>query len=176
VYEHKLSQILEGSHGHGDEQELLQQADEMEQQLTQPSKTVGGFGHTQWSPDSKSGSIRSRTNLSHTYSTYSGDATAGRSSGVPSSSYYTPSRQQEKDEMRPHSSVSSSFGTARGVGNYDDNIKASPSWLSNSPVAQPYTSSSWRTYSSSGDEAIGQARYRSTLSGMWHLRINKMNI
>jgi len=164
VYERKLSQILEGSHGHGDEQELLQQADEMEQQLTQPLKTVGGFGHTQWSPDSKSGSIRSRTNLSQTYSTYSGDTAAGRSSGVPSSSYYTPSRQQEKDEMRAHSSVSSSYlGTARGVGNYDS-IKASPSWLSNSPVSQPYTSSSWRTYSSSGDEAIGQARYRSTLS------------
>jgi len=166
---------LEG--GHGVEQELLQQVDEMEEQLTQPVKTVGGLGHTQWSPDSKSGSFRSRTNVSQTYSTYSGDVAAGRSSVYQSSSYYTPSREQEKDDMRAHSSVSSSYlGTVRGIGNYDDNVKASPSWLSNSSVSQPYTSPSWRTYGSSGDEAIGTARYRSTLSGTWHLRINKMNI
>ena len=105
----------------------------MEKQLTQPVETVGDFGRTQWSPDSRSDSVRSRTNLPQTSSKYSGDVAAERSSGFQSSSYYSPSRQQEKDEMRAHSSVSSSYvGTARGVGNYDDNIRASPSWLSNS--------------------------------------------
>lgn len=149
----------------------MQHVDEMEEQLTPPVKTVGGFGHTQWSPDSKSGSVRSRTNLSQTYSTYSGDVAAGRSS------CYTPSREQDIDKMRAHSSVSSSYlGTVRGIGNYDDNIRASPSWLSNSSVTQPYTSPSWRAYGSSGDEAFGQSRYRTTLSGTWNLRINKMNI
>ena len=168
---------MEGSHGHGDEQKLLQQADEVEEQLTQPVKTVGGFGHTQWSPDSKSGSVRSRTNLSQTYSTYSGDVASGKSVVYQSASYYAPSREQDRDEVRAHSSVSSSYlGTARGVGNYDDSFKASPSWLSNSSFTQPYTSPSWRTYSSSGDEALGKPRYRTTLSGTWHLRIKKMNI
>ena len=163
---------MEG-HGHGDEQELFHHSDEMEEQLTQPVKTVGDFGRTQWSPDIRSDSVRSRTNLPQIYSTQNGDVAAVRSSGFQSSSYYSPSRQQEKDEMRVHSSVSSSYvSTVRGVGNYDDNIRASPSWLSNSSV----TSSSWRTYSSSEDKVFGQSRYRTTLSGTWHLRINKMNI
>jgi len=162
---------LEGSRGDG--QKLLQH-DELEEQLTQPVKTAGGVGHRQWSPDS-SGSVRSRTNLSQTYSTYSSDVAAGRSSGYQS---YTPSREHEKDEMRAHSSASSSayLGTVRGIGDYDDNIKASPSWLSNSSFTQPYTSPSWRTYGSSGDEALGKSRYRTSFSGTWHLRINKMNI
>ena len=149
----------------------------MEEQLTQPVRTVGAFGHTQWSPDSKSGSVRSRTSMSQTYSTYSGDVASGRSNVYQSASYYTPSREQDRDEVRAHSSVSSSYlGTVRGAGNYDDNTKASPSWLSSPSVTEPYTLSSWRTYSSSGDEALGKPRYRTTLSGTWHLRINKMNI
>jgi len=154
---------LEGSHGHDDEQELLQQADEMEEPLTQPVKTVGDFGHTQWS-------FRSRAKPSQTYSKYSGDVASGKSA-----SYYTPSREQDRDEVRVHSSVSSSYlGAVRGVGNYDNSIKASSSWLSNSSVTHPYTSTSWRTYSSSGDEALGKPRYRTPLSGTWHRRINKM--
>ena len=168
---------MEGSRGHGDEQVLLQQADETEVDLTQPAKTVGGFGHTQWSPDSKSGSVRSRTNVSQTYSTYSGDVAAGRSNVFQSPSYYTPSREQEKDDMRAQSSLSSSYlGTVRSPGNYDGNITASPSCLSNSLVTQPSTSPSLRTYSSwGGVEASGQSRHRTTLPGMWHLQINKMN-
>lgn len=159
LYEHKLSQILEGGHAHGDNQELLERANEMEEQLTETVKTVGSFGNIQWSP-------RSRSNLSQTYSTYSGDVASGRSGVYQSASYYTPSREQDRDDVRAHSSVSSSYlGTVRGVGNYDDSIKASPSWLSNSSVTQPHTSSSWRTYSSSGDEDLGKPRYRTTLSG-----------
>jgi hypothetical protein len=155
----------------------LQQDDEVEGLLTQPLETVGGYGHIERSPRSKSDSVRPRTYLSQTYSTYSGDVGAGRSSVFQSPSYYAPSREQERDEMRAHPSVSGSYlGTVRSAGNYDDNIKASPSWLSNSPVTQSYTPTSWRTYSTSGDEAFGQSRYRTTLSGTWHLRINKMNI
>ena len=176
---------MEGSHGHDDEQELLQQADKMEKPLTQPVKTVGGFGHTQWSPHSKSGSVTSTENPSQTYSAYSGDVASGRSGVYQPPSYYAPSREQDRDEVRAHSSVSSSYlgtgsssylGTERGVGNYNDSSKASPSWLSNSSFTQPYTSPSWRTYSSSGDETLGKPRYRTTLTGTWHLRINKMNI
>jgi hypothetical protein len=137
---------LGGGHGHEDDQELLQQYDEMEEQLTQPVKTVGGFGHTQWSPRSKSGSVIS--DMSQTFSTYSGDVAAGRSSTFQSSS------------------VSSSYlGSARGIGNYDKNIEASPSWLSDASDTHPYTSPSWRTYGSSGGDAFGQSRYRTTLSG-----------
>lgn len=149
------------------------QADEIEEQLTQPVKTVGGFGHTIWSP----GSIKSRPSLSQTCSTYSGDVAAGRSNVSQSAAYYSPSREQEKDEMRAHSSVSSSYlGTVRGVGNYEDNSRASPSWPSHSSGTQPYTSSSWRTYGSSGDDSFGKARYRSTVSGKRLRRINEMNI
>ena len=168
---------MEG-HGQGAQQELVHHSDEMEKQLTQPVKTVGDLCCIQWSPDSRSDSVRSRTNLPQTYSMQSDDVAAERSSGFQSSPHYSPSRQQEKDEMSAHSSVCSSYvGTVRvGVGNYDDNIRASPSWLSNSSVTQTYTSSSWRTYSSSGEEVFGQSRYRTTLSGTWHLRINKMKI
>jgi len=165
----------------------------MEKPLTQPVKTVGGFGHTQWSPHSKSGSVTSTENPSQTYSAYSGDVASGRSGVYQPPSYYAPSREQDRDEVRAHSSVSSSYlgtgsssylgtgsssylGTERGVGNYNDSSKASPSWLSNSSFTQPYTSPSWRTYSSSGDETLGKPRYRTTLTGTWHLRINKMNI
>lgn len=165
LYQHKLFQILEGTHGRGDQQEPSQQADEMEEQLTQPVRTDGGSSYTKWSHESQSDNVRSRTGLSQTYPSHSGDVAAGRSSMFQSSTYYTPSREQGKDEMRTHSSVSSSYlGTVRGVGNYEDNSKASPSWLSNSSATQPRTSPSWRTYGSFGDESFGKSRYRTTLS------------
>jgi hypothetical protein len=137
----------------------------------------GSHGHgVEWTPDSQSDSVSSRTSLSHTYSTYSGDVAEGRSSAFQSATYYTPSREQGKDEMRAHSLVSSSYlGTVRGVENYEDNSKASPSWLPHSSITQPRPSPSWRTYGLSGDDAFGKSRYRATLSGTWHLRINKMN-
>jgi hypothetical protein len=138
----------------------------MEEQLTQPVKTDGGISYTKWSHEGKSDDVRSRTGLSQTYSPYSGEVAAGRTSMFQSATYYTPSREQGKDGMRTHSSLSSSYlGTVRGAGNYEDNSKASPSWLSNSSATQPRTSLSWRTYSSSGDDSFGVSRYRAALSG-----------
>jgi hypothetical protein len=151
----------------------MQQADEMAEQLTQPVKTAGGSVRTVWSPDN----VRSRSSLSQTSSTYSGDVAAGRSNVFQSAAYYTPSREQEKGEVRAHSSVGSSYlGTVRGVGNYEDNSRASPSWTSHPSATQPYTSPSWRTYGSSGDDTFGEARYRTTLSGKWLLRRSETNI
>jgi len=95
----------------GCEQELLQKVDEMKEQQTQPVRTVGGLGRMQWSPEGISGSVRSRPNLSHT-------------------SYDTPSREQQKDEMRVHSSASSGshLRTVSGIGyyEYDDNNRGKP--------------------------------------------------
>jgi hypothetical protein len=163
---------LEG--GRGGEQEPLTHTDEVEEQFTQPGRVDGDIGGTKWSHKIKSESVRLRTGVLEPHSSYGSDVATGKSSLFQSPTYYMSSREQGKDDTRIRSPLSSAYlDTVRGVGNYEADSKPSPSWLLDSSATQPNTSSSWRTYGSSGNESFLKSRHRTTLLGTGHLRINK---
>jgi hypothetical protein len=155
LYRRKLSQLLEGIRGH--EQEPLQDTDEMQKELTHPVRMDGSIG------ESKPEYPRARTSLSHIRPSYSHSGEAlGYSSSSLSDTYYSPPREQRKDDLRPCSPLSSSYlGAMRGLQNDEVNNEASSSWLSrdlNSSVARPSTSTPRRMYGSSIDDSFGRTQ------------------
>lgn len=142
----------------------MQEADELEEQLTQPIRMGGSIGKSKWGYEHKQEEPRVETGLSHIHPFYRHDeAKLGKLSSSLSDTFYTSSRDQRKDDLRPRSSWSSSYcGTERGLEHDDDNGKPSPSWLSmdvNSSAPQPSTSSPWRTYGSSRDDSFRKTQH-----------------
>jgi hypothetical protein len=155
LYRRKLSQLLEGICGH--EQEPLQDNDEREEELTHPTRMDDSIG------ESKQEYPRARSGLSHIRPSYSRSGEAlGKSSSSLSDTYYSPPREQRKDDLRPGFPSSSSYlGAMKGLQNDEVNDKAS-SWLSrdlSSSVIQPSTSSPVRMYGSSTDNSFGKTSW-----------------
>lgn len=155
LYERKLSQVLESTGGGGDEQEASQLDDEVEEELSQPARVGSSTDKDTFRYDHKPEDPRARTSLSYVRPSYSrSDEHIGRSSVSPSDKHYTSYRDQGKDDqLRPHSSWSSSYlGYGRGLENDEGTGKPSPSWSSSD--AQPATSYSWKTYGSPTDDSF----------------------
>lgn len=160
LYRRKLSQLLEGICGH--EQEPLQDNDELEEELAHPARMDDSIGEI------KPEYPRARSGLSHIRPSYSHSGEAlGKSSSPLSDTYYSPPREQWKDDLRPSFSLSSSYlGAVRGLQNDEVNDKAG-SWLSRdlcSSVTQPSTSSPRRMYGSSTDNSFGRTSWDSACS------------
>lgn len=144
MYKRKLTQILEGFLV-ADEQTPSQQND-VGEGLTQPKQVneKPSFRH-----DSKSGDTRVRTSPSYSH----GDERLEKSSSSLSNTHTFQRAERRYDGVSPQSPRSSSYlNTVRGLKNNDID-KPSPSWMSvDSPLAQPATSSPWKTYGSSKDD------------------------
>lgn len=160
LYRRKLSQLLAGICGH--EQEPLQDSDEMEEELTHPARMDDSIGQ------SKPEYPRARSGLSHIGPSYSHSGEAlGKSSSSLSDTYYSPPREQRKDDLRPSFPFSNSYlGAVRGLQNDEVNDKSS-SWLSrdlSSSVTQSSTSSPRRMYGSSTDNSFGKTSWHHACS------------
>jgi hypothetical protein len=134
----------------------LQDNDETEEELTHSARMDDSIG------ESKPEYPRARSGPSHIHPSYShGGEAVGKSSSSLSDTYYSPPREQRKDDQRPSLSLSSSYlGAVRGLQNDEVNDKAG-SWFSRD---HPSTSSPRRMYGSSTDNSFGKTSWHPVCS------------